>query len=93
VQDKQGSRVPWVLLFAGLAAAAAVLILLMSGGRLPTLGGSTQALATEIDPNVLPGVATEGAASFNVKLPGLGNLSLGEVTPGYVSNWIWLLPP
>jgi hypothetical protein len=82
VEDKQGNRVPWILLSAGLVAAAAFLFVTMNSGKLPTLGGSTKAL----DPNVLPGVSTEGAASFNVKIPGLGNLSLGEVTPGYVST-------
>lgn len=84
VENEQGPHLRWILLAAGVAAAAVVVLLRLNGGRLPNLGASGQALALQADPGLVPAVSSEGAARFNVKLPGLGNFSLGEVTPGYV---------
>lgn len=84
VEDEQGPQLRWILLAAGVAAAAVVVLLRLNGGRLPHLGASGQAGALQADPGLLPAVSSEGAARFTVKLPGLGNLSLGEVTPGWV---------
>ncbi|CAM6117348.1 unnamed protein product [Calypogeia fissa] len=83
VEKEQGPHLRWILLAAGVAAAA-VLALKLNGGRLPNMGSSGQALALQADQGLVPAVSSEGAARFNVKLPGLGNLSLGEVTPGWV---------